>query len=568
MKKHSPVIILPGISHSMTYLYDKNDNPVLDDNGKHIGDSLIIANVRGAKAAFPALAKALLKSAVTQGKSGVYESAYNLVKEVLSFQKCNMSGDFVENLKTKRYYSLAQMTPEELNWAYTMVPLESLADEIGKENIFFYTFNLVGDPLKSAAVLDEYIDEVLVQTRSEKATLMPISLGGSILTAYLDLFGHEKIGAIVNVVACLNGTDISADLMARNFNVENSFLRHEFLPTVVKEETGRGTKGYAFNSLSHILPKGAFNAMLSGFASSAVDNFMVNCPQVWAILPHYRYDELATRYLSAPNYWTLKDRTDRFQQARLNLKDNLLKAKDSGVKINFIAGSNLNFGERMYSMFSIMGSEKKYNSDGIVNLEGATLGAYGAPNGEKLPENYPKSEYISPDGRIDAGAALIPENTWIFLDQYHEVGRNSAVLNLIKAIILGEIEDVHTNPKKYPQFNYFQDTHELRRNIYPSLIKTRTEIEKHLLWVSQKQKKELDLAIEKAEKVLSATVADAEKADDALGTAMNVLTRLGKVKEKEMPRKKDVILENSLEFSSEMLVKTLGAGNLFDIFRR
>ena len=36
--EHSPVIVLPGINHSPTYLYDENDEPVMY-NGNHIGST-------------------------------------------------------------------------------------------------------------------------------------------------------------------------------------------------------------------------------------------------------------------------------------------------------------------------------------------------------------------------------------------------------------------------------------------------------------------------------------------------------------------------------------------------
>ncbi|MBR4726830.1 MAG: hypothetical protein IK080_02965, partial [Clostridia bacterium] len=34
---HDPVIVLPGINHSPTYLYDENNEPVLDKDGNQVG---------------------------------------------------------------------------------------------------------------------------------------------------------------------------------------------------------------------------------------------------------------------------------------------------------------------------------------------------------------------------------------------------------------------------------------------------------------------------------------------------------------------------------------------------
>lgn len=79
------------------------------------------------------------------------------------------------------------------------------------------------------------------QTGHDKVDLLPVSLGGTILTAYLDAYGHKDINSIVGVVACLNGTDIVADMMARDFNISDEYLHHEYIPTILKESNGRGT---------------------------------------------------------------------------------------------------------------------------------------------------------------------------------------------------------------------------------------------------------------------------------------------------------------------------------------
>ena len=41
----SPVVILPGINHSPTYLFDENNQPVLDSDGNQVGGTLLILEV-------------------------------------------------------------------------------------------------------------------------------------------------------------------------------------------------------------------------------------------------------------------------------------------------------------------------------------------------------------------------------------------------------------------------------------------------------------------------------------------------------------------------------------------
>mgnify|MGYP003287856750 CR=1 FL=1 len=327
--EHSPVIVLPGINHSPTYLYDENDNPVMSGDTQ-IGSTLLIINEAALSnnAIFKAIGS-VLASLLLQMNIGLDKVAYDLVSDIFKYQRCDENGDHVENLKTKRWnYSLEKMTDEEIEWTYRMVPMKPLVDEIGEDHVYFFTFNLVGDPMDSADDLDEYIEMVKQQTGHDKVTLLPVSLGGTILTAYLEKYGHDKIDQIVNAVACLNGTDIVADFYAREWRLDDEYLYHQFLTNIFVESEGEPTIGYLLNGLLHIFPRAAIDGLLSGAMSAILDTLMLNCPQFWAMLPSYRYDELARRYLSDKP--VLKARTDKFQQARLNLNQNLLDAAADG----------------------------------------------------------------------------------------------------------------------------------------------------------------------------------------------------------------------------------------------
>ena len=563
---HCPLIVLPGINHSPTYLYDENDKPVMDSKGeKQIGGTLLILNTDDLlKKILPKALFSLLATIATQHNIMLDKVAYEAAATAFSIQKCDDEGNYVNNLKTQRWnYPLSQMTEDEVNWVYRMVPMQRIVDIIGADHTYFYTFNLVGDPMQSAKELDEYIDMVKKQTGHDKVDLLPVSLGGTILTAYLDAYGHKDINSIVGVVACLNGTDIVADLMARDFNISDEYLHHEYIPTILKESNGRGTLGYLINCILHILPQAGFNALLTGAMSGLLDTMVLNCPQMWAMVPSYRYDALASRYLSAKP--VLKAKTDRFQQARLNLKQNILDAVADGVKVNFISGSGLAFGEEMYTFFSIMSSSGKVNSDGIINLSSTALGTTGTVGGATIAKqahdnpDYPGYSYLSPDGTIDISTAVLPDNTWVFLKQYHEVGNNDVVLNLAKALLLGEIENVHSNPAKYPQYNYFCNTKTLRRW---RINDGKKALEKTDL--SEEDRAEIVAAIAQAEAVLEMTVADQTAVEAAQARLDTILYKVGQLTPPKEESKLAPGLEKFFESMSWMLYKTLGGGSVYD----
>ena len=567
---HSPVIVLPGINHSPTYLYDENGEPVMY-NGKHIGNTLLIPNESAiSRKAIAKLVARALATVVLQTNIGLDKAVYSLVADILKYQRCDRNGDHVENLKTQRWnYSLEKMTEKELDWVYRMVPMKALVDEIGKDHVYFFTFNLVGDPMDSADELDEYIETVKNQTGHEKVTLLPVSLGGTILTAYLEKYGHGKIDKIVNAVACLDGTDIAADFFAREWRLDDEYLYHHFMTNIFAESEGKPTLGYFINSLLHLVPRSGIKAFLSGAISAILETLMLNCPQFWAMLPSYRYDALAERYLS--DNPVLKARTDRFQTARLNLKKNILDAVANGVSVNSIACANLDFGEEMYTYFNIVASAEKVNSDGIVNLNSTTLGATGAAGKQTLDDvdynkntccSNPDHNHVSPDNMVDTSTAILPENTWIFLDQHHEVGGNDVVLNLIKAIILGEVTDVNDNPEMYPQYNGPCYTQSIRRWKLPDAKKVDQSN------LSEEDKTELDAAIAEGEAVLRLTVADRPRVEAAEARLIAILHKVDAEGYENIEPKKespiDPILEKTTYFMSKGSLFLFGGGSPVD----
>ncbi len=572
---YSPVIILPGINHSPTYLYDENDQPVMDGDSQ-VGGTLLILNT-AALSAGPIIKAvfSILGTLVLQHNVGLDKVAYDLVSDLFSIQKCDENGDHIANLKTQRWYhSLEHMTEDEIDWVYRMVPMKSLVDVIGEDHAYFFTFNLVGDPMDSADDLHEYIKMVKEQTGHDEVTLLPVSLGGTILTAYLEKYGHDGIDQIVNAVACLDGTDIVADFYAREWNLSDEFLYHEFIANIFVESNDSPTLGYLINTLLHIFPRSGINALLSGAMSGILDTMMLNCPQFWAMLPSYRYEALAERYLS--DNPVLKARTDAFQKARLNLKKNILEAVEDGVRVNSIAGANLDLGEQMYTYFGIVASADKVNSDGIINLSSTTLGATGAPGEKTLSDieydgksycTNPKHNHISPDNMVDASTSILPENTWIFLEQHHEVGNNDVVLNLAKAIILGEVKDVNDKPEKYPQFNGSCTTKYIRRWRLPDAYAILEQEANGEITLTAEDKAELIAAVEEGEAVISSTICDQAKVEASENRLNAILHKVGapgyeNIEEEESTL--DPFLEDVMEAMSKGSLFLLGGGSLVD----
>jgi len=519
----SPSIILPGISQSETELYR-------DGEPTGLKGGTVFPDTENMKLA-PVIAS-LLGSLFLQHDVGLTKSVYNLVCDILEPQRVDKKGNYVNDLRTIEIGRVSEMTKSVRDRTLDVyVPVHEVAQYAGDDHVYFFAFNLVDDVWNSIDLLEKYIDKVLKETGHSKVNLINLSLGGTVFTGYIEKYGHKKLDQVVNVVSCADGTDMFADLFSHKVNRAEDFLYRNWIPTLMDDELGVAdgwdkTIGYSADLLIRLFPNKVFEGILSAAWAAVLDTILVNCTQFWAMIPSDRYDEIAAMHLSGPEHAELRKKTDAYHQAQRNLASNVKKARAAGVHINNIAGANLYFGEGRYTYFQAVESIDKINGDGIISVRCAGMGATGAAPGKTLKqEGYtPKTtKYLSPDGKVDCSTCVLPDNTWIFLGQEHEVGRNDAVLSLASALIKNPGMDIHTNPKKYPQFNYAMDTNDLRRHL-PRPAKELLEEGT----LTEEEVKELKAAMKEGEAVRALTIGDAKRAKEASEALNAILVKHGK----------------------------------------
>lgn len=536
-----PLIIVPGISHSITYVVDENydyDNatdkskpPIKQDMfGSDMTGSTIILDIP--KTIFAALAYfigPLIASVAAQTDVGVVDGIAKLADAAFSVQQTLPDGTFANNEIgliefNGSFADYATKDPEnqtymedQCEYLYKILPLRSVADTIGEENMFFFTFSLFGDPMTSADNLDKYIDMVLEKTGAKKVNLLPISLGGTIFTAFAEKFTEtEKVNAIVNVVPVLNGTQVVSDMYQRDYNLDGEFWYQDLFPLVIGEFTEYGNMvGSLVNLLIRALPSDVNAAMITSMYDVLLDHLLVNTPQMWAMVTREDYPALAEKYLADDAHTPVRAKTDAFHNAQVNLEENIRTMIDNGIEINIISGYSLNTGDARYNFFHLMGDSNNVNGDGVIHVESTTLGATSVLPGEKLPDDYKQAidsdySYISPDREIDASTGILPDNTWYFYDMNHEdTANNAPVINLALALLYSdEVEDVHTNPEKFPQFNGNSDNWFIRRWRYNDLKKIYKNYQDGTIEMPPEDAKECEDLLYECERVMRATIAD------------------------------------------------------------
>ena len=492
-----PTIIIPGISQSISYLADENGDPAYNSAGDELsGGLLILDGSTIVTTVVNNLAAPLATALINQNdKDGNFrKAAANTVKEVFSIQASNKNGEPVNNLKTVKYEtSVAKMSEDDRDYFYRMIPMKTLTEDtidvttgevsqkaiLSDDLLYLYAFPLIGDPLESARGLNDYIQFVKEQQGAEKVNIVTISLGGTILTAYMELYkntGYTDINRIVNVVSCLQGTDVMGDFYLREFKINDpehpeyeTFFFNDFLPMVMETNADNKALGYLINIALKIMPKEVVYSLLSGAVDGIVETLMLYCPQFWAMIPTDRYEDVKAKYYDAiwgdPECAELAKKLDDFQTARLNLVDNLKAfSSKNGNLVHNVACYDLSYAEQDYNFFGAMRSSDVTNSDGIIDIDSTTLGTTYAKAGTVLPDEilFDDSRIVSPDGSIDVSTCAFPDTTWFFHGQYHEVGRNDVIISLIGRLITGEIKDVDDSAD-FPQFNGNRNTRNIRR---------------------------------------------------------------------------------------------------------
>ncbi len=494
-----PTIIIPGISQSISYVADENGDPAYNANGEELSGGLLILDTSNlVPTIVNNLAAPLATALITQSdKNGNFRrGATNTVKEVFSVQASNKKGEPVNNLKTVYYdQPVGKMSEDDRDYFYRMIPMKTLTEDtvdvttgevsqaaiLDENSLYLYAFPLIGDPLESARGLNDYIQFVKEQQGAEKVNIVTISLGGTIITAYMELYkdtGYTDINRIVNVVSCLQGTDVMGDFYLREFKINDpehpeyeKFFFNDFLPMVMETNADNKALGYLINIALKIMPKEVVYALLSGAVDGIVETLMLYCPQFWAMIPEDRFDDVKAKYYDEiwgdPECAELAKKLDDFHTASSNLVKNFKKfAETDGNLVHNVACYNLSYAEQDYNFFGAMRSSDTTNSDGIIDIDSTTLGKPNmyAKAGTVLPDEilFDDSRVISPDGSIDVTDCAFRDTTWLFHGQYHEVGRNDVIISLIGRLITGEIKSVNDNPN-FPQFNGNRNTRDIRR---------------------------------------------------------------------------------------------------------
>lgn len=586
-----PIVFVTGIGQSYSYFYenveDAKQYPAMLEAVQNGTAGEGVRETDGAKTrwnlfcndfsfAFKEPKTILSILAVAGGLLGTLFTGFNLLPEkqvdaivttLFRYNTINEKGELPENVVTPRANcSVAKMTDEQKENFYRTIPCQDVIGDVGEDMLYCFNYSAFSFTFNNSDDLNTFInDVVLPQTGAEKVVLVPMSMGASVVSAYLHDYGTQgKVARVVSIVGAWLGSDILADLIELKFSDDS---KEKFYNGVISDLIGEPW-GYLVNIVLHLFRYEAGRGMVDTILNSIVENLIMKTPSLCGLVPPDRYPAIrAARLEGKPEMAYVMEQTDRYYHVQSTLEETVTNLHDNyGVDFFYIAGYGLGFGDVSsdYEFFKFMETANTTNSDEIIQIESTATGATCVAAGEQFNSAYLNShdaKYISPDKSVDISTCYFPNRVWLFENQKHELENNNTALRLAFELACGKIDNNEQNTEKYPIFNESRDLKKLKRSYIPDLER----------WLANntptaEQQKLIDENTAAVNEMMARTINDRDADDEIIQDYYDMLVELGIYSAPEEPSKSDVALNNGLKKANDFVWKTWGPKGFLQIF--
>ena len=323
-----------------------------------------------------------------------------------------------------------------------------LSKKIGAGNVFVFLYDWRMSSIDSAAQLRKFVEGVKTKTGSSKVSLFGLSMGGEVLSVYLNYYSQygDLDRVIMNVPGCC-GTSLAAGMIRGDAD----FTVNTVLPLM---QLYFNFGSFDLAGYLNGVPAESMNTMKNE-GVKRIAPLIRNFPGVWDLVPLSDYKVLRNQFLDpTKNAAIIKDEDMIHFDVMANMSKVLEKAESYGTQVSIMS----NYNSKMFN-------DSSRDGDIIIDTE-YTSGSYCTAYGSKLPADYvqkntacknPEKYFISPERTVDASCGYLPEHTWYFSGQYHGCYLfDDHAFNLImKLLTTNDIKDIYSDPE-YPQFSLDQ----------------------------------------------------------------------------------------------------------------
>lgn len=333
-----------------------------------------------------------------------------------------------------------------------------LCKTVGAKNVYLFKYDWRQDVCQTAKSLNSYVKHVKKITGASKVTLVGCSLGGSVLSAYVDAYKNNKdVRRCVFVNAAFQGVDVacayskdlkidSATVVSYLKNLKNVLYGGSYSTLIgIGLAVGDVRIKYAANYLSNFLKN---EKNVDRLYTEVLKPWIGNIPALWECIPYDSFNS-AVKEMSAIGFLDknsgLYTKISNYHKVQGRLKSNLLALKKMGVEVAIFAD---------YGTMGIpVTSKAKNQTDILIDTKYASAGATTSAVGKKLSAT---GKYVSADKQINAKTCILPDNTWFIKNMQHmafEYG--SQACKLLANVACGNVKCTVSAVKKKYKYNQF-----------------------------------------------------------------------------------------------------------------
>lgn len=605
------IVFVTGIGQSYTYsfdekyleegsfengdLHDYENYTALIENGEYSQKWNLVYNV-GEALKSPAAAIKLgvflfqFIAGIFTGNRNYGGTVKSLASELFDYNIIDENGKLPENVITPlhvrplseypyHYNEKGELKSEAKSRFYSSIPCAEAAEEkLGDDyEDYLYCFNYSAFSYTSDNVkkLHEFIETILRNNKvgADKVVLVPMSMGASVVSAYLNKYpdvSDNHVSRVVSIVGCWNGSDVVTDLLNLAYTEDSADkFYYTLLPGLLNSMFGDGirksklpdcvkgtlseTSGSLILMLLRFLPKEDLRNLIDGVLSE-IGNLILSTPSLLALVPSYDYMSIRERIPEG----RVRDEADSYYECQKNLRENMQKLEKQGVTFSFISAYGSTFGgvSGDYDFFEFMASSADTNSDEIINISSTAPGTAYAPFDKTLEEG--SGRILSPDKTIDISTTWYKDSTWFFYKEMHDLKYDNTALRLAVDLATGRIKIVSDCDSAeedgiyYPQFNKARNIKQLNSDI----DKFNEKMLRSELTEEQRVK------LEKAEEMKYRTVNNPEADNKLIDDWHDVMIELNLQEDETVSSNKSVV--SVVDFISKAVYNIFGAKGYFD----
>lgn len=502
------------------------------------------------------------------------EEVEELVKSLFRFNLVDENGNSNSRVVTPRYVMPVSEYPgtikdgeyfsEAKSRFYSSIPCKDIAEAKFGENfedyLYVFNYNAFSYTSKNVDALHEFIETIIADNKvgAKDVVLVPMSMGASVVTAYMDAYPtveENHIRRVVSIVGAWDGSDVVADLLTQQYCDNSADL---FYNGLISDLVGEPW-GYVVNIALRLFPKQVLRDFIDQALLVISKDLFCMTPSLCNLIPSDRYAEVEDLFTSD----VVKAEADNFQNAKKNIQSTISSLESEGVTFSYISGYGLSFGAITddYKMFGFMKSAPVTNSDEIINISSTAPGTSYVTPGTTFEDK--ENRIISPDGSLDISTTYRKDSSWFFYGQKHELEYNNTALALALELATGNIKTIYDcdnleeDGEYFPQFNGARNLKRLTKNYLPDL-------EKYCASTGYILTSEQQAVVDKAYAMMQSTVNDYDADNAVIEEVRQLLIEIGVYNADEEPGFFDNLLNNSLKGANDLTYKIFGAKGFLD----